>query len=71
MNYIGILMYAINNKKYDLNLIVVFELLMEERSVTRAADRACLSQSAMKTKMVVIRRSFHMDMRFVCSWGKR
>ncbi len=40
-------MKNINNYKRDLNLLVVFEILMEERSVSRAAERACLSQSAM------------------------
>ena len=55
MNFIGILMYLINNKKYDLNLIIVFELLMEERSVTRAAERACLSQSAMSHALARLR----------------
>lgn len=32
--------------RFDLNLLVVFEALMEERSVSRAADRLALSQPA-------------------------
>ncbi len=48
-------MHTINNSKYDLNLLIVFELLMEERSVTRAAERACLSQSAMSHALARLR----------------
>lgn len=40
-------MHMINLRKLDLNLLVLFEILMEERSVSRAAERAALSQSAM------------------------
>lgn len=32
--------------RFDLNLLIVFEALMEERSVSRAADRLALSQPA-------------------------
>ncbi|MDE1914542.1 MAG: LysR family transcriptional regulator [Sphingomonadales bacterium] len=32
--------------RFDLNLLVVFEAMMEERSVSRAADRLALSQPA-------------------------
>ena len=38
MYYMVILMHNLHNKKHDLNLLVVFEFLMEERSVTRAAE---------------------------------
>lgn len=38
-------MSTLNN--LDLNLLVIFEMLMTERHVTRAAERAHLSQSAM------------------------
>jgi DNA-binding transcriptional LysR family regulator len=34
-------------KNFDLNLLVAFKVLMEEASVSRAAERMCISQSAM------------------------
>ena len=34
-------------RNFDLNLLVAFDLLMEEQNVSRAADRMCVSQSAM------------------------
>lgn len=37
---------AMRLSRFDLNLLVVFEALMEERSVSRAADRLALSQPA-------------------------
>lgn len=37
---------AMRLSRFDLNLLVVFEALMEERSVSRAADRLSLSQPA-------------------------
>ena len=48
-------MNYINSRKQDLNLLVVFEILMEERSVSRAAERACLSQSAMSHALARLR----------------
>ena len=48
-------MKNIDSKKYDLNLLVVFELLMEERSVSRTAERACLNQSAMSHALARMR----------------
>jgi DNA-binding transcriptional LysR family regulator len=40
-------MHAMNIAKLDLNLLVVFDALMYERNVTRAAHRVFLSQPAM------------------------
>jgi len=40
-------MHAMNIAKIDLNLLVVFDALMYERNVTRAAHRVFLSQPAM------------------------
>lgn len=37
---------AMRLSRFDLNLLVVFEAMMEERSVSRAADRLALSQPA-------------------------
>jgi DNA-binding transcriptional LysR family regulator len=34
-------------RNFDLNLLVAFKVLMEEASVSRAAERMCISQSAM------------------------
>ncbi|WP_454797982.1 hypothetical protein [Novosphingobium lindaniclasticum] len=33
--------------KFDLNLLIAFERLLEERNVTRTAQRANLTQSSM------------------------
>jgi DNA-binding transcriptional LysR family regulator len=40
------LMHEIDLTRIDLNLLVVFQALMDERHVGRAASRLCLSQSA-------------------------
>lgn len=42
----------------DLNLLLVFEALVEERSVTRAASRIGLSQPAMSNALTRLRRTF-------------
>ena len=34
-------------RQFDLNLLVAFDLLMKERSVSRAAEKMFISQSAM------------------------
>lgn len=47
-----------NLQSIDLNLLVVFEALMEERNVTRAAKRVGLSQPAMSNALARLRRSF-------------
>jgi len=48
-----------NLRKLDLNLLVLFEILMEERNVSRAADRAALSQSAMSKALARLREMLH------------
>jgi DNA-binding transcriptional LysR family regulator len=45
--------------RIDLNLLVAFEALMDERSVTGAAQRLGLSQSAMSSTLARIRRLFN------------
>ena len=40
-------MNIVNIKKHDLNLLLMFELLMQECNVSRAAERANITQSAM------------------------
>lgn len=44
--------------KLDLNLLVAFDTLLEERSVSRAADRLNLSQSAMSSSLSRLRDYF-------------
>src|ERR1700739_3280335 len=39
--------FAMNWGAFDLNLLIVFDAVMRERSVTRAGDRIGLSQPAM------------------------
>src|SRR5687767_6144427 len=43
---------------FDLNLLVAFEALIEERSVTRAARRLHVTQSAMSASLKRLRESF-------------
>ncbi|MEV6638131.1 LysR family transcriptional regulator [Actinoplanes sp. NPDC051470] len=45
-------------RNVDLNLIRPLQALLEEKSVTRAADRLGLSQSAMSTSLAKLRRHF-------------
>jgi DNA-binding transcriptional LysR family regulator len=47
-----------NIQSIDLNLLVAFEALMEERNVTRAARRIGLSQPAMSNALSRLRRTF-------------
>ena len=47
-----------NLQSIDLNLLVAFEALMEERNVTRAARRVGLSQPAMSNALTRLRRTF-------------
>jgi DNA-binding transcriptional LysR family regulator len=42
----------------DLNLLVAFDALMAERSVTRAAHRLCIGQSAMSSTLTRLRKLF-------------
>ena len=47
-----------NLQAIDLNLLVAFEALMDERNVTRAARRVGLSQPAMSNALTRLRRTF-------------
>jgi DNA-binding transcriptional LysR family regulator len=49
-------------RQVDLNLLVVFTALAEERSVTRAAARLLLSQPAMSRALQRLRDMFHDDL---------
>lgn len=50
--------HVMNLQTIDLNLLVAFEALMEERNVTRAARRVGLSQPAMSNALTRLRRTF-------------
>lgn len=50
--------HAMNLKTFDLNLLLAFEALTIERSVTRAARRINLSQPAMSNALARLRRTF-------------
>lgn len=50
-------MHAMNIAKLDLNLLVVFDALMHERNVTRAAHRVFLSQPAMSHALQRLRNA--------------
>src|SRR5215831_7981638 len=51
--------HGMNLQTIDLNLLIVFEALMEERGVTRAAKRVGLSQPAMSNALARLRRTFN------------
>lgn len=44
--------------RFDLNLLIAFDVLLEERSVTRAAQRLNLTQSAMSAALRRLREAF-------------
>jgi DNA-binding transcriptional LysR family regulator len=48
-------MKEIDLRRFDLNLLVVFDVLMLERSVTRAAERLGLTQSALSHSLARLR----------------
>jgi DNA-binding transcriptional LysR family regulator len=47
----------INSK--DLNLLYIFQILMEERSVSKAAKRVALTQPAVSNALIRLRRDFN------------
>ena len=47
---------------FDLNLLVAFEVLLEERSVTRAAGRLNVTQSAMSAALKRLREAFQDEL---------
>ncbi|HMF79320.1 MAG TPA: LysR family transcriptional regulator [Bryobacteraceae bacterium] len=49
-------------RQADLNLLVVFTVLAEERNVSRAADRLLLSQPAVSRALQRLRETFHDDL---------
>jgi DNA-binding transcriptional LysR family regulator len=51
-------MTEIDLRRFDLNLLVVFDILMVERSVTRAAERLGRTQSAVSHSLSRLREQF-------------
>jgi DNA-binding transcriptional LysR family regulator len=51
-------MNKIDLRQFDLNLLVVFDVLMAERSVTRAAERLGRTQSAVSHSLARLREQF-------------
>lgn len=49
-------------RQADLNLLVVFTVLAEERSISRAAERLLLSQPAVSRALQRLREMFHDDL---------
>ena len=56
-------------RQADLNLLVVFTVLMEERNVSRAAHRLLLSQPAVTRAMQRLRETFHDELLIRTSSG--
>lgn len=48
-----------NLNRFDLNLLVALDMLLTERSVTRAADRLCVTQPALSGSLQKLR--YHFD----------
>lgn len=59
---------AMNLRSVDLNLLVIFDALMQERHVTRAALRIPMSQPAMSNALARLRHLFKDDL-FIRSGG--
>lgn len=51
-----------NLARLDLNLLVALDALLQERSVTRAAERLGLSQPAVSAQLSRLRRHFHDEL---------
>ncbi|WP_327114442.1 LysR family transcriptional regulator [Nocardia sp. NBC_01730] len=51
-----------NLARLDLNLLVTLDALLQQRSVTRAADQVGLSQPAVSAQLARLRRHFHDEL---------
>jgi DNA-binding transcriptional LysR family regulator len=60
---------SVNLRRLDLNLLVVFDAVMQERSVTRAGQRVSLSQSAVSSALGRLREQLGDEL-FVRGPGK-
>src|SRR6202522_329962 len=56
-------------RQADLNLLVVFTIVAEERNITRAASRLLLSQPAVTRALQRLRDTFHDDLLIRTSTG--
>jgi DNA-binding transcriptional LysR family regulator len=54
----------VNLNRFDLNLLVALDMLLTERSVTRAADRLCVTQPALSGSLQRLREHFHDQLLF-------
>jgi DNA-binding transcriptional LysR family regulator len=54
--------HPMNLRRVDLNLLVIFDALMRERNVTRAADKVGLSQPAFSNALSRLRAFFEDDL---------
>src|ERR1700716_967230 len=64
-----VIMRVTQLRQADLNLLVVFTVLAEERNVTRAAARLFLSQPAVSRALQRLRDMFHDDLLIRTSSG--
>lgn len=53
---------VVNLARLDLNLLVALDALLQQRSVTRAAEQMGLSQPAVSAQLARLRRHFHDDL---------
>ncbi|MQY28375.1 Nodulation protein D 2 [Nocardia sp. RB56] len=56
------MLWRVNLTRLDLNLLVALDALLEQRSVTRAADQMGLSQPAVSAQLARLRRHFRDDL---------
>ncbi len=64
-------MREINLKQIDLNLLVVLDVLLEERNVTRAAQRMGRTQSATSHALSRLRELFDDPLLVRDGWGMK
>src|SRR5277367_2324157 len=62
MHSFHIHMSAMNWGAFDLNLLIVFDAVMQERSVTKAGSRIGLSQPAMSHALTRLRHMLKDDL---------
>jgi DNA-binding transcriptional LysR family regulator len=55
-------MHIMHLRQADLNLLVVFTALAEERNIPRAAERLLLSQPPVSCALQRLRETFHDDL---------
>lgn len=58
-----------NLNRFDLNLLVALDALLSERSVTRAADRLCITQPALSGSLQRLR--YHFDDHLLVRIGRQ